>query len=156
LLLYPFTVERVRLEDARFEEALLEYEVVVLNAVREAENAMVGFLKAKDSLEIAEEGNQAASRSAELAVGAYKEGKVIVSVPLVALTFKANFEDSVIASRGAVANRLIAVYKALGGGWESHHGQELVPEEIRERMRERTDWWSFSGKRDLATAISAP
>ena len=35
---------------------------------------------------------------------------------------------------------LIAMYKALGGGWEISEGQEFVPAGIREQMAERTDW----------------
>lgn len=59
-----------------------------------------------------------------------------------------------IASQGAEATNMIAVYKALGGGWETRQGQERVPEKMRERMKERSDWWSFTGKSDLSTATS--
>ena len=35
---------------------------------------------------------------------------------------------------------LIALYKALGGGWEVRLGNDFVPAEVREQMSERTDW----------------
>jgi NodT family efflux transporter outer membrane factor (OMF) lipoprotein len=152
LVNYPITIQRVRLEDAQLQEALLAYESAVLNAAREVEDAMTGHLNAKKEQAILLDGSKAAARSAQLAVGAYEQGKVIVSVPLVALTFQANLQDQVIAAQGDSIVKAIAMYKALGGGWQSRESQELVPEHIREEMKNRTDWWTFTGKKDLRTA----
>ena len=35
---------------------------------------------------------------------------------------------------------LIALYKALGGGWEMREGQPFVPEPMQHEMKERTNW----------------
>ena len=35
---------------------------------------------------------------------------------------------------------LIAMYKALGGGWELREGHNFISEENRNAMEERTNW----------------
>ena len=42
--------------------------------------------------------------------------------------------------RGDIALYLVALYKALGGGWQMRLGNDFVPEEIQQKMVERTDW----------------
>jgi hypothetical protein len=49
-------------------------------------------------------------------------------------------QDELTAARGEIARNLIAMYKALGGGWEIRRGNDFVPAETRKTMGERTDW----------------
>ena len=44
------------------------------------------------------------------------------------------------SSQGEISRNLIALYKALGGGWEIRKGKDFVPADIKETMRNRTDW----------------
>jgi outer membrane protein TolC len=113
---------------------------------------MTGFVKAQEQRAILEDASKACIRATEIALNAYKEGKVIVSVPLVCLGMQTNLQNQVLAAQGTAATNVVATYKALGGGWQIHEDRQLVPEEIRERMKERTDWWTFAGKYDLNTA----
>lgn len=41
---------------------------------------------------------------------------------------------------GDIALNLVAMYKALGGGWEFRVGRDFVPAGIKEKMHNRTDW----------------
>jgi outer membrane protein, multidrug efflux system len=59
-------------------------------------------------------------------------------------------QDTLASSRGDIIRYLIAVYKSLGGGWESRVGKNIIPEKTLETMRKRTDWG------DLLTPISLP
>jgi hypothetical protein len=34
----------------------------------------------------------------------------------------------------------VALYKALGGGWEVRRGREFLPDEVLVEMAYRTDW----------------
>jgi hypothetical protein len=43
-------------------------------------------------------------------------------------------------ARGEVVTSLVAVYKALGGGWQLRETNGYVDLEIRKKMAERTDW----------------
>jgi hypothetical protein len=49
-------------------------------------------------------------------------------------------EDILADTRGNVALNLIAIYKALGGGWEIRKGKDFVPEKTKEEMGKRTNW----------------
>lgn len=151
LINYPVFVQRVRLEDAKFEQALIAYEQAVLRASQEAENAMYGFLKTREQVEILKPSVDAAERASQLAVGAYEQGKVIVSVPLVALSIYGGQQDNVIAKEATAAMQIVALNKALGGGWELRQHDELLPDAMRERMKDRSDWWSFGGRHVLRT-----
>jgi len=44
------------------------------------------------------------------------------------------------------------MYKAMGGGWDLRQGQDLIPEEMKERMKKRSDWWFLWGSKPLETS----
>jgi hypothetical protein len=52
----------------------------------------------------------------------------------------ADLEDQVAQSHALITADLIALYKALGGGWELRDGQPVVPEATQAEMRARTNW----------------
>ena len=58
-------------------------------------------------------------------------------------------QDNLASTTGSVAINLVAMYKALGGGWELLHGNDFVPVETREEMRKRTDWGDLLPPEDL-------
>ena len=49
-------------------------------------------------------------------------------------------QDELVQSETAVITNLIALYKALGGGWETRLDDYFVPDATRRKMGERTDW----------------
>ena len=49
-------------------------------------------------------------------------------------------QNNLAQTRSSVATNLIALYKALGGGWELRQGQPVVPEQTQDEMKERTNW----------------
>ena len=54
--------------------------------------------------------------------------------------FLTRSQETYIASKGDVVIYLVAMYKALGGGWQIREGKDFVPEQIRVEMAQRTDW----------------
>ncbi|NNK86377.1 MAG: transporter, partial [Desulfobacterales bacterium] len=42
--------------------------------------------------------------------------------------------------KGSVTLNFVALFKALGGGWQIREGKAFVPEETLREMQERTDW----------------
>jgi hypothetical protein len=53
-------------------------------------------------------------------------------------------QEQLVVTQGTVATNLVEVYRSLGGGWEFRQGKtplELIPENTREEMLERTDYW---------------
>ena len=51
-----------------------------------------------------------------------------------------SIEDAVASTRGNVALGLIAVYRALGGGWELRGDRDVVSDAVKDEMDRRTNW----------------
>ena len=131
---------RVRVQDARFQQALVNYHDTVLRAAQEVEDALVGFVSAQDAAVFEERSVRAAERSNQLALIQYREGAVDYQRVLDAQREMLERQDSLAQMRSSIAVNLIALYKALGGGWELRQGQPFVPERIQKEMEDRTDW----------------
>ena len=140
VLNYGRLVNDVRLQDATFQELALTYADTVLQAQREVEDALVGYLRGKEQVERLTESVAAAQRSVELSSIQYREGATDFTTVLNTQQAKLREEDVLVATRGSVVLSAIALNKALGGGWEIRNGNDFVPEETREQMRARTYW----------------
>lgn len=131
---------QVRVQDARLQQLLTNYQNVVLGAEAEVKNAMSSFLNSRVEAEYREQSATAAKRSADLSMLQYTEGVSLYQSVLDATRSLASQQDAFAVTRGNIATSLIALYKALGGGWEVRVGNDFVPAAIREQMNERTDW----------------
>ena len=99
--------------------ALDEYQQSVLNALEETEDALVTHARDRDQLLNAQQAARASATAAKLAEIRYKGGMVDFLSVLDAERTQLQAEDALARSRTETAISLIAVYKALGGGWES-------------------------------------
>jgi len=108
----------IRVQDARTEQALMAYERVILTSFEEVENALVDYNKERQRRAALEDAVTASRRAVELAQKQYTSG--LRDFLNVLTTQRAQFEaeDQLVASRQRVAASLIALYKALGGGWD--------------------------------------
>jgi NodT family efflux transporter outer membrane factor (OMF) lipoprotein len=131
---------QVRVQDALFEQTLINYKDVVLNAAQEVEDAMVGFLLSRSQAGYLKESAQAAERSSELSMVQYGEGIVDYQRVLDSNLSLSQQQDQYAQVRGEIVTNLIAMYKALGGGWQVRLGQDFVPLAVQEEMGARTDW----------------
>ncbi len=130
----------VRVQDARFQQRLLNYQQTVLRAAREVEDAMTGYIRSKNELQYLHESVNAAERAVTLALLQYRDGVSDYTRVLDTQTFLVTQQDRLTATSGIVASYAVAVYRALGGGWQIREHQHYVSEEIIKQMRERTDW----------------
>lgn len=137
---YGRITNQVRVEDARFQALAVSYRNAVLNAAREAENAVIGFLKAQDERLNLQQSVEASKRSTELSLYQYSEGLVDYQRVLDSQRSLTTAQERFTSVTGDVANNLIALYKALGGGWETRTETDFVPDEIKKEMDQRTDW----------------
>jgi multidrug efflux system outer membrane protein len=103
---------------ARDDVALATYEQTVLRALEDTENALVTHARDRDSLEHVQQAAEASATAAKLARTRYEGGYVDFLEVLDAERTQLTAEDQLAQSRTATATSLIAVYKALGGGWE--------------------------------------
>ncbi|MDD1643395.1 MAG: efflux transporter outer membrane subunit [Methylococcaceae bacterium] len=131
---------QVRVEDARFQSLVGAYRNTVLNAAKEAEDATAGFLnsqKQRDQLQLS---YAAAKRSTDLSLYQYSEGLVDYQRVLDSQRTLVTSQAALVGSTGNIAINLIALYKAVGGGWETRTEKDFVPDAIKKTMQERTNW----------------
>lgn len=119
VLNYGRIANNVRVQDALFQQLLLTYQETVLSANAEAENALVLFLRSQRRLKSQTVSALAARRSNELVMELYGEGAVDYNRVFVVQNFATQQEDAAAQAKGDVANGLIAIYRALGGGWQN-------------------------------------
>ena len=131
---------QVRVQDARLEQLLTNYQNTVLTAAREVEDAMTGFLNSQIKEKYLKISMQAAQRSLDLSMLQYEEGLIDYNRVLDSTTALTTQQDNYTATRGDVVTYLVAMYKALGGGWQIRIGRDFVPETTRKKMETRTDW----------------
>jgi NodT family efflux transporter outer membrane factor (OMF) lipoprotein len=131
---------QIRAQDARFEQAIMQYQQVVLDAAREVEDAMAAFQETSEQAQYLSKSVTASKRAAEISRLQYREGIVDFQRVLDTDRYLTSQEDIYIKAKGDIALHLVALYKALGGGWQMRLGNPFVPKEIQQKMVERTDW----------------
>jgi multidrug efflux system outer membrane protein len=109
---------RIRAADARTEAALAQYEQRVLLALEETENALVDFQRQQTRRDLLRASAQASEKAVGLARLRYQFGVADFLTVLDAERTRLNAQDLLADSETRTAITLIAVYKALGGGWE--------------------------------------
>lgn len=109
--------QNVKIQTARQEQALLQYEKSVLTALEEVENALVAFGREQERLRSLGESEQASRRSVALATDRYRGGLVSFLDVLEAERSLLAVQDGVVQSERQLGQNLIRLYKALGGGW---------------------------------------
>ena len=140
ILNYGRIRNNIRVQDAAFQEAAVNYQNTVLQAAAEVESSLYGFLKSREQLAYLTESAESARQSLELSTIQYTEGETdFLRVDIAAANLSRQL-DSQAAVEGQVAASLIGAYKALGGGWELRVGHEFIPEATAEQMRSRTNW----------------
>jgi multidrug efflux system outer membrane protein len=109
---------RVAGSRARADGSLAAYEQTVLRALEETENALITHARTRDSLSDAAAAAAASQTAARIARARYEGGLVDFLDVLDAERTQLADEDRLAQSRTDAATSLVAVYKALGGGWQ--------------------------------------
>jgi len=110
--------QRVQAQDARTDQALLRWERTVLVALEETENALTGFVREQERRGALSEAADQARRAVEFAQTQYREGLTDFQAVVDTERTVAALQDDLAQSETAIASRAVAIYKALGGGWE--------------------------------------
>lgn len=147
---YGQIVNKVRVQDAKLQQALTDYQGKVLSALKDVEDSLVSFLRAQDQSVLLGQAAQSARQAVDLSYAQYREGQTYYTTVLVAQQNLLTAEDSLATAQGAIALNLITLFKGLGGGWELREGRELLPASVREEMSGRTDWGGLLQERPEA------
>lgn len=108
----------IRIAEARAEQAAHRFEAAVLDALSDAERALARYRGGLEALKPAETAVEAASRVVELERLRHEAGETPL-LPLLDAERRLDESQAALADvRRTAAVELVALYKALGGGWE--------------------------------------
>jgi multidrug efflux system outer membrane protein len=111
---------RIRGANADAEVALANYEQHVLLALEESENAFSDYNKRQERLISLIKQSESSRQAADLASIQYREGTADFLVLLDAERERLAAEDSQALGEIDTYRGIVAIYKALGGGWQPH------------------------------------
>ena len=137
---YDRVENSVRVEDARYQQLAEVYRDTILQAARDVDSSAISLIKGREQLAINEEVMIAAQRSLDIANIQYREGFSDFNRVLDAQRSYIAQTERVVSNRSEIVLSLIALYKALGGGWEPGRTRPLVDDATRQQMQSATDW----------------
>ncbi|WP_341534309.1 efflux transporter outer membrane subunit [Oceanisphaera pacifica] len=130
----------IRVQDVRLQQAIESYQNTVLQAAREIDDAAIVVVKTLEQDAILQQSLAAAERSLTLSTSRYQEGYSDFQRVLDAQRSLATQSNKLVVNQGEHINAVIALYKALGGGWQPTSVEQIVPKKLRQQMEQRTDW----------------
>ena len=108
----------IELQRAIQEEAFLAYQKVVLTAFQDVENSLVTYAKEQERRKALLEAVTANRKAVDLATQLYIQGETDFLNVLNAQRSLYVSEDALVQSTRNLSTGLVALYKALGGGWD--------------------------------------
>lgn len=140
LLNYGQITNAVRVQDASFQKALLNYVNLVLKAQQEVQDNITSYIEAKSAEYYLTKANYSATKSLKLAMIRYKQGETDFTPVLNAEQQQLSVQTSLVNAQGDIPQALVALYRSLGGGWEIRGANDVVPNELKQAMAARTNW----------------
>ena len=111
--------QRVNFAAAQQDQAQAQYTSAVLQAVEEAEGAIVSYDRAHERLGILSEAAKSSARASALAQQRFESGLTDFLQVLDAQRTQLEAESQLASAHTAAATALVAVYKAVGGTWSA-------------------------------------
>ena len=108
----------VRLQKALSQQAAITHRQTVLQALEEVENALIAFAKEWDHRQALTEAVTQNRRAVDLSMQLYTQGTTDFLSVLDAQRSLYVSENALSQSKASISTDLVALYKALGGGWE--------------------------------------
>ena len=115
---------QIKAANAHAEQTLAAYEKTVLVAFAEVDDSLIAYNSEKDRQLALAEAVAANRRALELANELYTKGLGNFLNVLDAERSLYQTEDQLADSERAVLSNLVALYKALGGGWETSNDKK--------------------------------
>jgi outer membrane protein, multidrug efflux system len=112
------TMSNVRLQEALRDESFITYQKTVLAAFQDVENALIAFDKEQQHHKSLNDAVAANRKAVDLSGQLYSAGLTDFLNVLNAQRSLYSSEDALVQSERSIVTDLIALYKALGGGWE--------------------------------------
>lgn len=122
----------IRVQTALQEQALATYESTVLTALEDAENAIVAYGNSRTARAALTRAVEANRQAVQMSRDLYQKGLVGFLNVLQSESSLYQSEDLLIQNEQQIATSLVALFKALGGGWETLASVE-APETMEDR-----------------------
>jgi NodT family efflux transporter outer membrane factor (OMF) lipoprotein len=118
ILNYGRILNNVRLQEVRVQELIAAYQNRTLVAAQEVETNLRGFLRSQEQADALVESVKAAKAATQIGIDQYRAGTIDFNRVFNLETAQVQQQDQLAVAQGSIALSLIAVYRALGGGWE--------------------------------------
>jgi NodT family efflux transporter outer membrane factor (OMF) lipoprotein len=118
ILNYGRINNNVRRQDARFQQAAINYQQTVLKANKEVEDALTSFLKSQERAKQLQDAVEATQKSVNLALIEYREGAIDFERVFNLQNVLVRQQIDQAKARAEITLSLIEVYRALRGGWQ--------------------------------------
>ena len=133
-------VDQVRVQDAVFEQSVLDYQNTVLTAQSEVEDALMRIATSKSAAKDFSKALGSARQSAELALDLYEAGQSDYNTVIVAQQTLLQVQSDLVQSKTNTLLGYVDAFKALGGGWSADMSLPALPNELIHKMKARTNW----------------
>jgi NodT family efflux transporter outer membrane factor (OMF) lipoprotein len=140
ILNYGQVTNNVRMQDAKFQELLIDYQNTVLKAQQEVENGIATSIYSREQMEFLQYSVGAAEGALKIALLQYREGSADFTTVLTAQQNLYQAQNNLTLATGSIALGLITTYRALGGGWQMREGHDFISAETQREMSKRTNW----------------
>jgi len=120
------TRSNIELQQALQDQSLIAYRQTVLTALQEVENALIASAKEAEHRQALVEAVHANRKAVDLATMLYTQGQTDFLNVLDAQRSLYATEDALVQSTGTVSTNLVALFKALGGGWSETAEQQAA------------------------------
>jgi len=117
----------IEVQKALAEQSVIVYQQTVLAALQETENALIASAKEEEHRKALADAVIANRKAVDLSLKLYTEGQTDFINVLEAQRSLFVTEDALVQSNGTVSTNLVALYKALGGGWEMPSEPDTPP-----------------------------
>ena len=109
----------IKSKKAQFEQAFLTYQSTVLSAFKEVEDALIAYSKEQERHKALAQAVAANQLAVQLANERYQKGLTAFLDVLTSQTALYQAQSLLITSESQLSSNLIALYKSLGGGWQT-------------------------------------
>ncbi|MGA2880971.1 MAG: efflux transporter outer membrane subunit [Bryobacteraceae bacterium] len=120
-------VSNIHAQEALRDQAFITYQQTVLTALQDVENALIAFAEEQKHDKSLRDAVAADRTAVDLSLRLFQEGQTNFLSVLTAQGTLYTDESALTQSRENLAADLIALYKALGGGWEENSYNPAAP-----------------------------
>ncbi len=132
--------DQIRVQDAAFQQSVLTYQNLVLQAQKEVQDALITISTTRSSAADLKKSVIAAEQAAKLAVERYGAGQVDYNTVILAQQQLLLVQSTLVQTNTNNLLGYVAAFKSLGGGWSGDLLTPALPDAMVAEMKQRTNW----------------